>query len=127
MGVPEGDAARGTSALHLRAGDLWQAEAVGDEARQHFLPGERARDEIAEIERADCLARQAGIPDRGVRGASCQHLNVGVGVPAKSRGADACNVYVSHGLASPFSRLRSSVFSTLHLWFTVHIGQRFGV
>jgi hypothetical protein len=63
-GMAERDAARGARPLHLRAGNVWEGELLGDQSGQHLLAIQRPRDEIAEIERTNALPLDSGFRKR---------------------------------------------------------------
>ena len=112
--MPESNAARRTGAFDLGAGDLRKSEPIGHETRQHLLPGERPRDEVAEIKRPNLLAVEPGLDDRGIGGADCQRSDVGIAVTPEGRRPDTRDINLPHddGVSTGNS-LRNSVLRVL--------------
>ena len=95
-GVPKRDAAGGAGALDLGAGNIGQAELVGDDAGQHFLAVQRAADEVAQVQRADPLAVDAGV-EQGLRGRTDGELfDRRAGMTPEGRRADAHDDHITH-------------------------------
>ena len=111
-GVPEGDAARCAGALHLGAGYVGETEVVAHDARQYFLSGEDAADEVAQVERADLAIVDSRVGDGGGGGLDRKHLDGLLAMLAKSRGPDSRNRDAAHHFAPAWSFWRSSVLRT---------------